>query len=170
MINNHNKKIISADLIADYFIWTANNKKKPITNKKLQKLLYYAQAWYLVFYGKPLFKDKIEAWIHGPAIKSIYRKYKPFGFGPIKKEIKDQEIKQIDLKAKKLLQEVWEVYGKYDGDYLEILTHNESPWQNAREKLDICQASDTVISVDSMKAFYTEKLEKSKSLKHGSRK
>jgi len=62
---------IDADLIADYFIYKGKEENKPITNKKLQKLLYYSQAWYLVFNKKPLFKDKIEAWVHGPAIRTI---------------------------------------------------------------------------------------------------
>lgn len=49
------------------------NKSQPkskyeITPKKLQKILYYAQAWFLANEGKPLFEnDVFEAWRHGTA-------------------------------------------------------------------------------------------------------
>ena len=39
----------SALFYALYFIKKTNKNMKAITNKKLQKLLYYIQAWYLVF-------------------------------------------------------------------------------------------------------------------------
>lgn len=63
-------KTYTAKQIAKYFIWRASRDGKKVSNKKLQKLLYYAQAWYLVYNKKPLFNDDIEAWIHGPAVQS----------------------------------------------------------------------------------------------------
>ena len=39
---------------------------------KLQKLLYYSQAWHLVWDGEPLFEDEIEAWAAGPVVRSVY--------------------------------------------------------------------------------------------------
>ena len=138
--------------VARYFIWKANTEKKEITNKKLQKLLYYAQAWNLVFDGKPLFNDKIEAWIHGPAIAVVYNEYKKFGRDPINEKVVESDVK--DLEKINVLNDVWKVYGKFDAGYLEILTHNELPWQKAREKLDAKTPSDAVISLDMMKDFY----------------
>ncbi len=73
---------LSGQNIAEYFLWKASNESRPVTNKKLQKLLYYAQAWSLVLRDKKLFDDKIEAWIHGPAIRKVYLGYKEFGFNP----------------------------------------------------------------------------------------
>ncbi|HUZ03805.1 MAG TPA: type II toxin-antitoxin system antitoxin SocA domain-containing protein, partial [Acidobacteriaceae bacterium] len=61
-------KHTSASDIAKYFIASFQKKNKAISNLKLQKLLYYAQAWHLALYGSPLFSDSIEAWVHGPVV------------------------------------------------------------------------------------------------------
>lgn len=151
-------KKISALSVAEYFIDKANNDKKPITNKKLQKLVYYAQAWSLVFNNKKLFNEKIEAWVHGPAVKSLYVKYKSFGFSPIQKEADSSLIKAIPIQDKKLLDKIWSVYGSLDAGYLEMLTHNETPWKEAREGLESSENSENEISIKTMKSFYSEKL------------
>ncbi len=142
--------------VAKYFIWKANTEEKEITNKKLQKLLYYAQAWNLVFDGKPLFNDKIEAWIHGPAIAVVYDEYKKYGRDPISERVAESDIK--DLEKIQILNDVWNVYGKFDAGYLEILTHNELPWQKARENLDTNESSNANISQDIMKQYYSDLL------------
>lgn len=144
--------------VAEYFIEKSNKEGWPITNKKLQKLLYYSQAWSLVLRDKKLFNEKIEAWVHGPAIKSVYVEYKNFGFSPIKKETDSVLLKTISSEDQKLLNSVWSVYGKLDADYLEMLTHSESPWQNARQGLQSSESSENEISPLSMKNFYSEKL------------
>ena len=77
-------KKITALSVAEYFIDKSNKDKKSITNKKLQKLLYYAQVWSLVLNDEKLFSERIEAWVHGPAIPVVYRKFKGFEFNPIK--------------------------------------------------------------------------------------
>ncbi|MFA5095326.1 MAG: type II toxin-antitoxin system antitoxin SocA domain-containing protein [Candidatus Paceibacterota bacterium] len=152
-------KKVSALTVAEYFIDKANKDKKGITNKKLQKLVYYAQAWFLVFNNQKLFNEKIEAWVHGPAIKSLYVKYKDFGFNYIQKEADATLIKTIPTEAKKLLDEIWSVYGGLDADYLEMLTHNETPWKEAREGLESSKNSENEISPKTMKSFYSQKLE-----------
>jgi uncharacterized phage-associated protein len=148
----------SASSIAEFFLQKANLSGKPITNKKIQKLVYYAQAWSLVVNKKPLFKEKIEAWVHGPAIRSIYAKYKEFGFNPIKKEPDLALIKKISTTDKKLLEQVWKLYGKYDSSYLEMLTHSEAPWQDARAGLEASENSEQEITQKSMKDFYSKKI------------
>lgn len=151
--------ILSVDLIAQYFIWKAQKEKNELTNKKLQKLLYYAQAWNLVFKDKPLFKEKIEAWVHGPAVRSIYNKYMRYGFNSISESGKDIPTKKG---LTKFLDNVWKVYGKFDGDYLEDLTHNEYPWQEARRGLEESEPSSRVIDLKIMKRYYSNKLAKVK--------
>ena len=41
-------------------------KQGAMTAMKLQKLVYYSQAWSLVWDDKPLFRERIEAWANGP--------------------------------------------------------------------------------------------------------
>ena len=139
--------------LAQYLIMLAENAKRPLTNKKLQKLLYYAQAWSLVLRNKPLFDEPIEAWIHGPVVPSVYRRYKEFGFGFIKEKNISSNLPCDEIKE--LLDEVWQIYGKYDADYLEALSHSESPWIQARSTLDAETNSSAIISHESMIAFYS---------------
>lgn len=152
----------TATQIAEYFIDRANKERKPITNKKLQKLVYYAQAWSLVINREKLFTEKIEAWVHGPAIRSLYVKYKEFGFNPIQRKINPDTIDSINPKTKKILDSVWDVYGKLDSAYLELLTHSEKPWLEAREGLQNYEHSENEISIKTMFDFYSEKLKLAK--------
>jgi len=156
-------KKITALSIAEYFIDRSNKEKKPITNKKLQKLLYYAQVWSLVLNGEKLFSERIEAWVHGPAIPVVYRKFKGFEFNPIQLDTSnlsfDFSKKQVDL-----LDNIWSVYGKYNAEYLEALTHSELPWQEARKEVSTSEPSNNIISLATAKKFYAGKL-KSKTSK-----
>jgi len=153
---------LNAKKVAEYFVWKAQGEKKAITNKKLQKLLYYAQAWSLVLNNKKLFNEKIEAWVHGPAVRDVYVEYKKFGFGPITKSVSTGEIAKIPDNAKNFLDQVWSVYGKRDAAYLEYLSHSEMPWQKAREGLDPHIGSENEISLRDMKEFYSSKLKRPK--------
>jgi len=153
---NH-KKI---DTIADYFIDKNNLEKKGLTNKKLQKLLYYSQAWNLVFNKKKLFNENIEAWMHGPAIPYIYFKYKEFGFNDIKKEIEKNNFAELSKEERELLDSVWNTYGNFDADYLEMLSHSEDPWREARKNIAPYESSDKIISLDKMQRYYEQKIQK----------
>lgn len=148
--------------IGRYFIHLANQDKKPITNKKLQKLVYYAQAWSLVLNDKKIFNEQIEAWVHGPAVRSLYVQYKNFGFNPITEDVADKDVANIPKQTKELLDEIWRVYGKLDAGYLEMLTHSERPWQEARSGLQNHENSENEITPKAMKSFYSEKLEQIK--------
>lgn len=153
---SHSKKYkkIPVDLIVDYFIWKSNQEDKSITNKKLQKLLYYSQAWSVAINKHPLFKEKIEAWVHGPAVRNVYFNFRNFGYQPIKKNVFKKDIEKIDKKIRNFLDEIWRVYGKHDAQYLELLTHNEKPWQEARQGLGTSESSDNEISLDIMRDYY----------------
>lgn len=153
---------VSALSVAEYFLNKSNAEDKPLTNKKLQKLVYYAQAWSMVLRNQRLFDDKVEAWVHGPAIKSVYDNYKGYGFSTIKKSPDEKVIEAIPAEIKKLLDSIWSVYGKFDADYLEMLTHSEAPWQQAREGLQTSENSENEITVESMKDFYGQKLQQAK--------
>ena len=79
--------IYDALTIAEYIIYFANLKKSPISNLKLQKILYFNQAEFLVMKGVPCFNDEIEAWDFGPVVPKVYRKYKIYGSGDIPSDI-----------------------------------------------------------------------------------
>ena len=150
-------------IIADYFIAKNNKDNKGLTNKKLQKLLYYSQAWNLVHYRKRLFSDKIEAWVHGPAIKKVYLKFREFGYKNISMSVDNKEFNCLTSEEKELLDAVWDVYGKYDANYLEMLSHSETPWQQARRDLEKYESSSNEISPRLMREFYVKRQEEAKS-------
>lgn len=150
----------SASEIAKYIIWKSQKAGLQITNKKLQKLLYYAQAWHLVFRGKSLFKEDIQAWVHGPAINSVYQEYKKFGFSPIQIEIDSAEaVNGLTPEELEIIDAVWDTYGSLDASYLEILTHREDPWVITRNNAPEYMSSTAVIPTTLMKEFYGKKLQ-----------
>ena len=135
--------------VASYILYTAYKIGDSVTNLKLQKLLFYVQADYLVANkGLPLFSDPIEAWQYGPVVKSVYDKYKCFGRNPINdealvkpKELTDEQKKQID--------NTLENYMSCSAFELVRSIHNEEPWRKAYD-----EHSSNEISVDSMYKFY----------------
>ncbi|MGC9292044.1 MAG: Panacea domain-containing protein, partial [Acidobacteriaceae bacterium] len=136
-------KRVTASEVAKYFIASFQKKGKEISNLKLQKLLYYAQAWHLAFYDVPLFDDQIEAWVHGPVVRSVFQEYRKFGWKPVKTG------NSGGITSKKItdhLDEVMRAYGKFDAVLLERRTHRESPWRDARGNLEPDEPSNRVIT------------------------
>lgn len=153
-----NKPVLKIDYVINYLFYLGKKDGISITNKKLQKLLYYVQAWHLVFNNGPIFSNKIEAWVHGPAISEVYLKFRENGSSPIKHDIKVKDLSEIKKEQAKVIDTVWNVYGKKDANYLELLTHNEEPWQKTRDGISCLEASNKEIPLSLMKSFYSERL------------
>lgn len=94
-----------------------------MTHKKLQKLCYYAYAWNLALKGEKLFKERFQAWVHGPVSPQLYKKYREHGWQTIPPD--DAPLLQNDVIE--VLETVYETYGEFTGDELESLTHSELP-------------------------------------------
>lgn len=134
--------------------------KKSMTHKKLQKLCYYAQAWYCALYdGTPLFEDEIQAWVHGPVIVSLYPKYAEYRWEMIPKQSFDESIFNEDIIN--VLEAVYNTYGDFTGDQLESLTHSEDPWKIARGNLKPWETCNKAISCSDMREYYGKKYEQS---------
>ena len=60
--------------VAKFLLELAEREDEPdrLSHLRLQKLLYYTQGWSLALRDKALFKDRIEAWAHGPVVKKLY--------------------------------------------------------------------------------------------------
>jgi uncharacterized phage-associated protein len=114
--------------IAKYFLTLADEDiGDSISNLKLQKLVYYAQGFSLALYDKPLFKEHIEAWEHGPVIPSLYNKYKAYGANPIPTP-KNIDFSKYDKQTKSLLNQIYEEYGQFSAWKLRDMSHAEEPW------------------------------------------
>ena len=151
-------KHYSADNVAKYFIYLASRpveggteEREGITNLKLQKVLYFAQAYYLAKIGKKLFGDHIEAWSYGPVVPSIYRKYKTYGSNSI---IFTQDDSSVPDEVKLILNKIWDIFGGYSASRLVDITHAHTPWKEAHA------SSSKIISVSALKEYYTPLLNK----------
>ena len=69
----------SAIDVAKYIIWFCKENGYSISNLKLQKLLYFVQAQFLISTGAPAFKEEIEAWDFGPVVSKVYQYFKMWG-------------------------------------------------------------------------------------------
>ncbi len=133
--------------IADWFLSKAN-----MTHKKLQKLCYYAQAWCYALHDFRLMDTDFQAWIHGPVSPALWEKFKSFGFSTISID-KSCKVIIIDEDIE-LLEDVWKTYGDMTGNALEVLSHREMPWIEARRGYAENEKCTVVISPDSMATFY----------------
>lgn len=139
---------------------------------KLQKILYYTQAWHMVFFGREntLFAESPQAWVNGPVYPSIYHEYKDktddmcghlhaSDFGctdetlageaaalAVKMRLTEDEIGCIDS--------VVMLYGSKSQNQLIFMTHAESPWADQRKGLSPFEYSQREIPLDSMYEYY----------------
>jgi len=115
----------------------------PVDQMKLQKLLFYAHAWYLALYDRPLFEEAFEAWPWGPVIRDIYSQTRDFGRGPVSAKMQkiilenaddllsarfeSPDVDDNELKA--FLDVVWNIHKSYTGIQLSNATHGPNePW------------------------------------------
>jgi len=130
-----NKSKYSASDIACFFINLANKKvideenlTEGITNLKLQKLLYFAQAAHCAIFHKPLFSEQILAWQYGPVVEEVYQEYKKYRNLPIPKP---NDEKEIDQETQFFLENIWNIFGKYSTAELVNISHSHKPWMDA---------------------------------------
>ncbi len=94
---------------------------------KLQKLLYYAQAYALGMTGQPLFDDEIQAWQHGPVVPIAYRAYSRYERAPIL----DVEETAIPEEEAPMIRSLIIDKGRLSASELRNMTHDEAPWREA---------------------------------------
>lgn len=133
-----------------------------ITHLKLQKLVYYAQAWFLANFDRGLFEEDMQAWTHGPVTRSIYAKYQDRRWDALE-QVDDN--KKIPDDIQKFLERVHDLYGQMGAKSLEKLTHSEKPWIEARGNLPLEARCTDSISKLTMRNFYGKKIEKEEILK-----
>ncbi len=118
--------------IANLILRLANNGygSEPISNMKLQKLLYYEQGYHLACFDEPLFDEEIEAWKFGPVVPQIYEKYKSHHDQPILPE--DGEV-SISGQHYELFYNVFTYFNRFSAFGLMEKTHIEDPWRITSE-------------------------------------
>lgn len=127
-------------------------KKGSMSAMKLQKLVYYSQAWSLVWDEKPLFTAEIQAWANGPVIPALYKEHK--GEFRVSQWPKGDPSKLTKIQ-KESIDGVLKFYGEKTAQWLSDLTHQEAPWINARKGLADLQRSNSVITDAALHEYYT---------------
>lgn len=121
---------------------------------KLEKLVYYVQAWHVAVHGEPVFAEPIEAWRDGPVVDHLYQQHRQ------RRQVTSWpsgDVGRLSADASTLVDVVLGVYGDLSGDDLSQLTHSEGPWVAARRGYGPAERSRQVISVESLKDYYRDK-------------
>ena len=124
----------------------------PISTIKLRKLVYYCQAWSLVWLEEPIFPETIEAWTNGPVVRTLFDYHRgQFQIDHI--PIGNPNI--LSPVQKECVRSVVEFYGDMTAQYLIDLTHLEKPWRETRGGMGQKKISSKPISLASMAEYYS---------------
>jgi len=126
-------------------------RQGPLTAMKLQKLVYYAQAWSLCWDEAPLFDEEIQAWANGPVVPELFREHE--GIYTIQDWPKGDPSRLSPQQAE-TVDAVLDYYGDQSSQWLSDLTHSEAPWNAARTGLSANERGNRVITHDSMAWYY----------------
>ena len=162
---------VAIEDIARYTVLRLTQNGNSICPLKLQKVLYYMQAWYMVYFNREntLFDDVPEAWVNGPVYRSVYNAYKDVGMYdqiPLAKVGSSEESLEKDTEAlyrkmglnkeeTEFIEAVYKHYGSMSHDRLVFLTHSQRPWNEARKGLEPFEYGNQEISLDTMYQYYT---------------
>lgn len=152
--------------ICRYAINYSNKKNYGISNLKLQKILYFIQAYFLLQTHKPCFRENIEAWDFGPVVPEAYHEYKQYGSGDIPTvksylQFDSDDIWNVERVAyddtliktedKELINSVIDKFADYSATDLVSITHNQAPWKDAYNPY-----GNHIISNESIRRYFEE--------------
>ena len=144
------EECVSALDVAAYIL----ERRPPVTHMKLQKLLYYCQAWSIVWDQEPLFSDRIEAWSNGPVVPSVYHVLKGH-FRVNRDDLPDGDPSRLNPDQRETIDVVLKHYGSKSAQWLSDLTHMESPWREARRGIPAGSPSRNEITLAMLEEYYT---------------
>ena len=126
-------------------------KQGEMTTWKLQKLVYYSQAWSLVWDERPLFAERIEAWANGPVCPDLYAVHRG---SFVVAQISRGDAGRLDGDAQETIDAVLNHYGNKTSQWLSDLTHREDPWRDARLGITDGQRSTAEITTGALADYY----------------
>ena len=103
-----------------------------LTHLKVQKLLYYSEAWCQLLLNRELFSEDIEAWAHGPVVREAFNEFKTSNWEPL---YITGDLVDFDEDVEDVLEQVLGAYGDVSAKTLEHMTHQDQPWKDARGSL-----------------------------------
>lgn len=147
--------------LSEFLIAYCSRNDTIITNKKLQKIVYYCEAWHLAVQKESLIKADFEAWAHGAVIRSLYALYADNRYDPI--TLNDADIDGIIERFRisthpeslKIIDKVISRYINLSADDLEQLNHCEYPWIAARNGLPDGAHCTNIIDKQNILDYYS---------------
>lgn len=124
------------------------------TTMKLHKLLYYCQAWSLVWEDKKLFEEKIEAWANGPVIRELFNFHKGM-YWISKNSLTLGNSSKLSQIQKDNVKSVIDFYGGRTSQWLIDQTHTEKPWREARKGLAPNERGNSEITPQAMFDYFS---------------
>lgn len=143
--------------VADFFLAFAKETGESVTHLKLQKLVYYAQAWHLANFETAIFDSDFQAWVHGPVLYELYKELGGAYPGDVvtTKSTLEEAKKAIgNGELTDFLEEVCRAYMRFGGYELELMTHQEAPWKDARHGMGPREESSNVITKEAIERYY----------------
>jgi uncharacterized phage-associated protein len=137
--------------LIDYFV----EQNEKISPWKLHKLLYYTQAWHLVWTEQPAFEEKINAAATGPVINKLlpYHKQSIELVGLPSKDWSDDQVK-IDGSLQETAAIIQKEYGSLKGHQLTKISKSERPWKDARQGFDYDDIVGETITNQALLDYY----------------
>ena len=126
-------------------------KRGPMTAMKLQKLVYYSQAWSLVWDEKTLFTERIEAWAMGPVVPNLYHEHCGMYYVP---KLRSGDSSVLTVQERETVDAVLDFYGGKTSKWLSDLSHQEDPWKKARHGISDGEFCDREITHAAMDEYY----------------
>jgi len=138
-----------------------------VSHFKLQKLLYYVEAYHLAYFESSLTDSDFEAWLHGPVSRKVWDYYKSKSSVIYEVMVMNNETKKaiiadieskLDPEQKVYIEDILSEFSPRSAYELECLSHEEYPWQYARTGYIPSDRCEEKISKDLMLEFYKGKL------------
>lgn len=131
-------------------------KSGPQETMKLQKLVYYVQAWHLARHNRGAVREEVEAWPYGPVFPDLYALHRKM---LVVTRLPDVEMVSIPPSVVKMADWVLSTYGRLTGAQLSRLVHAEEPFKTVIHRLRAADGDmqrERIIGKQTMRAYYRQ--------------
>lgn len=118
----------NALLVANEIISKAKERNISLTLQKLQKLVFFSNAWHLEIFDEELVNDSFKATEFGPIMPIVKSSFREFGSNEVS-EIPLLCMTKLSDEQKNLITEVVDIYAPLEGaQLLALATQPDSAW------------------------------------------
>jgi uncharacterized phage-associated protein len=158
--------MVDARIVANAVLDAAARYGIPLSNLKLQKLLFFVHGQYLIELGEPLVDGEFEAWQHGPVHPLAYSAFRDFGpaditsraqrLDPVTRHLSPLEAAS-DPAILMYVDRVVSTLGRLSASNLRALTHKAGgPWQRTVQSASTSANLGMKIKTDVIRQSFAE--------------